>query len=297
VTNYVDQGLSPTTAFSYRVLAQNTMGVSVYSNVADAKTSPAAEPPAPWRHSDIGSVGLPGSAGVSDGLFIVKASGIDIWDVSDAFHFLYQSWTGDGTLVALVTGVGNTAGFAKAGLMFRETLAPNSRHAMQFIAWSGGLGFQSRTNTGGNTTYTAGSLMTTPYWLKLERVGNTFNGYASLDGTVWTLTGTDTIAMERTVYVGLAVTAHNNSALNTATFANVQVPLPATAPSLTIDRLANGTLQIGVLGQIGSTYRTDVSTNPPFWTPLVTNLNTSGSILTLDPRNLPQRFYRAVEVY
>jgi hypothetical protein len=55
------------------------------------------------------------------------------------------------------------------------------------------------------------------------RSGNTLTGYHSSDGTTWTRVASETIAMPSTVYVGLAVTSHDNTALATATFDNVEV--------------------------------------------------------------------------
>jgi regulation of enolase protein 1 (concanavalin A-like superfamily) len=46
-----------------------------------------------------------------------------------------------------------------------------------------------------------------PYFVKLERLGDTFNAYQSADGLSWTLVGAATIAMNATVDVGLAVSS------------------------------------------------------------------------------------------
>ena len=60
--------------------------------------------------------------------------------------------------------------------------------------------------------------------MKLVRSGNTFAGFSSPDGNTWTQVGaTVTIAMSANALVGLAVTAHNNTALNTSTFDNVSL--------------------------------------------------------------------------
>ena len=180
--------------------------------------------------------------------------------------------------------------------MFRETLHPASANALQFISWSSGLGFQSRTNSGGDSGYVAGSGMTTPYWLKLVRVGDNFNGYASLDLNAWTLVGSNTIPMPATIYAGLAVTAHNNYALNTAAFADVQVQPAGTLPVMLIAPLINNGLQISVAGEIGLSYRIDVSSDLLVWSPFSTNLNKSGIIQIIDLPQLPWRFYHAVEL-
>ena len=56
------------------------------------------------------------------------------------------------------------------------------------------------------------------------RSGSTFSGYSSPDGTTWTLVGSDTVSMGSSVYVGLAVTSHNDSALCTGVMSNVSAP-------------------------------------------------------------------------
>ncbi len=64
-----------------------------------------------------------------------------------------------------------------------------------------------------------------PVWVKVVRSSDLFSGYYSLDGTNWIQVGsTATIEMTGTGPAGLAVTAHNNAALNTSTFTNVSMP-------------------------------------------------------------------------
>jgi capsule polysaccharide modification protein KpsS len=60
----------------------------------------------------------------------------------------------------------------------------------------------------------------------LKRAGNVFTSYVSPNGTTWTQVGTETITMNSTIYVGLAVCSHNNPVLTTATFDNVTVSSP-----------------------------------------------------------------------
>jgi len=62
-----------------------------------------------------------------------------------------------------------------------------------------------------------------PHWLKLTRSGDIFSGYVSADGTNWISTGSVTNALNKNLLVGLAVTAHNNSVLNSTLFDNVTV--------------------------------------------------------------------------
>ena len=57
-------------------------------------------------------------------------------------------------------------------------------------------------------------LFDAPYWVRLVRQGNSFSAYRSSNGTSWTLQGTITVTMNTSVFVGLAVTSHNDGTLN-----------------------------------------------------------------------------------
>jgi type II secretory pathway pseudopilin PulG len=174
-----------------------------------------------WADEDIGSVAAAGSATVADCNRTVIGSGVDIWDYTDEFHYVYLSLSGDGQIVARVVDMTNTNEWAKAGVMIRETLTGGSKHAMMVVTPGNGTAFQRRTTTDGASTTSAGSSVTDPYWVKLTRRGNTLTGYESQDGAAWTLVGSDTITMATDVYIGLAVTSHNDGALCTANFDNV----------------------------------------------------------------------------
>jgi hypothetical protein len=179
--------------------------------------------PTPWTNRDIGSTGLAGSASFDKNTFIVGGSGADIWNTADGFQFVSQPWTGDGEIVARVASLQKTDPWAKAAVMFRESLNANSSHAMTVITASNGSSFQRRNGTGNYMTTTAGASVAAPYWVKISRSGNVFTSYISSNGTNWTQIGSETISMGTSIYAGLAVTAHNNSALTTATFTDVRV--------------------------------------------------------------------------
>src|SRR5207249_569486 len=50
------------------------------------------------------------------------------------------------------------------------------------------------------------------------RVGNVFTGYRSSDGVNWTIVGSQSISLPSTIFLGMAATSHNTSALTTAQF-------------------------------------------------------------------------------
>jgi DNA-binding beta-propeller fold protein YncE len=178
--------------------------------------------PSPWLTQDIGSVGLIGSASYANGSFTLKGSGADIWGAADAFRFVYKVMTGDGEIVARVASLQNTNSYAKGGVMIRQSLAANSMHAMMDLRPTGGAEFSRRTTTGGATSATTRPGIAAPYWVRLVRSGSTFTGYVSANGTTWSQVGSATINMSSSVYVGILVNSHNNSALCTATIDAVQ---------------------------------------------------------------------------
>ncbi len=183
--------------------------------------------PPPWVDADIGSPALAGSASYSGTVFTVNGAGIDIWGTSDQFHYVYQPMSNNNmTIIARVISLQNTDPWAKGGVMIRETLAANSRHAMMAVTSANGAVFQRRLATGGASTTTSGLPVAAPYWVKLVRQGTTFTGYASPDGVTWTLIGSDTITMATSVFVGLPVTSHSNPAIGTDTFDSVTVTSP-----------------------------------------------------------------------
>jgi hypothetical protein len=177
-----------------------------------------------WVDQDVGSAGLAGSTVLSSGTYILTASGSDIGDVADAFHFVYQPLVGDGEIIARVTGIDNTDPFAKAGVMIRASLDADAANAMVAVTPGSGIVFQSRSSAGGATDVTTDAGFGAPYWIRLVRSGDEFTAFRSEDGIDWVQIGDPvTIATNGTVLVGLALTAHDNTVLNTATFDNVTV--------------------------------------------------------------------------
>lgn len=198
-------------------------------------TSVLGSLPAPWQHCDVGAVAVPGSAGCDTNVFTIQSSGSGITNQADSFHFIYQTLTGDGQIIARVMAVENTDPFAEGGLMVRETLATNSPFAFMAITPSSLATFGWRNATNQNSGQTSPvALLTTNCWVKLVRSGNILLGYYSTNGATWLQSSSVSVAMQKTVYIGLASTANNNTTLNTTTFDQVQF-----SPSLLFTLLGN----------------------------------------------------------
>ncbi len=166
----------------------------------------------------------------SAGNIVMGGGGTDIWNTADQFRLAAKRLSGNGTIVAKVESLANTDPWAKAGVMIRESMGAGARFAAIYATPGNGVRYQARlltdsAATSDTTVATAEQIaLKTPVWIKIERSGNAFSGYYSTDGVKWTAMSWNpqTINMAgASVYVGLAVTSHNASALTTAEFSNV----------------------------------------------------------------------------
>ena len=221
--------LSVTTSAStppgtYPLTVTGTSGSLVHSNSVNLAVTGAL--PSGWTDTDVGAVGIPGSASYSSGTFTVSGSGADITGTNDEFNYVYQSVSGDLTLVAQVETENGTQPYAKAGVMIRESLASDATRATVVITPTNGVAMEVRTSTGGTAIELAGGWIhgvPLPQWVELVRSGSTFTGYYSSDGSTWTEIASTNITMNTNATAGLAVTAHDNTSLNTATIDNVSI--------------------------------------------------------------------------
>ena len=202
------------------------------------------------QHSDVGNPTMAGSYwyNASVGMHTVVGGGRDIWNSSDEFHYAYKTITGDFEMFARVRSFDDPDGingWAKGGVMARETLAGGSKHANMLMSYSsGGASFQWRPETD-NLSYSVHPAPneTIPYWVKLVRQGDQFSGFQSPNGAPgsWILLDTVTIDMPSDIYIGLAVTAHEEyDHLCTVEFDNVSITQPVSWPDWYSFSLADG---------------------------------------------------------
>ena len=185
--------------------------------------------PAPWQTQDIGGSALVGAADFRNNQWQVSGASSDIWNQADQFRFVYQSLSGDGSIVARVNSQTSTDPWAKTGVMIRETLSNASANAAAVVSPGYGITFQERTSTGGSTSDSSAISDSLPSWVKMTRANNVFTGSTSTDGTNWTVISSGTISMAQTVYAGIVVSSHVPTTLCTAIFDNVG--LMNTAPA------------------------------------------------------------------
>ncbi len=221
---YTDSSVLSGVTYTYRVRAANGFGYSGYTNNASNTINPI---PAGWTQADIGSVGTAtGSAAYDGTTYTVRGGGSStgaFTSGTDAFHYVYQSKTGNFTISAKVASLQNTNSNAKAGIMIRNTTAANSPFVGLFVTPSGGVKFVTRSKTGGSVTTTTVIGATAPIYLRITRSSNTFTAQRSSDGITWTTIKSASVTLTSTVTTGLVVSSGAANTLNTSTFSDVSI--------------------------------------------------------------------------
>jgi hypothetical protein len=220
---YTTPQLQANTTYFWRIVSKTMANVTKAGPVWSFTTSAASGGTLPtgWKSVDVGDVGTAGSASYNSGVFTVSGSGDDVWGTSDAFHFAYQSLSGDGQIIARVASVADVASWSKAGVMIRGSLADNAAYGFMIVSAAKGTAFQYRKSTGALAASITGTSAGAPTWVKIVRQGSVITASQSANGSTWTQVGSVTITLGSTVDIGLAVSSHSTSQLCAAHFDHV----------------------------------------------------------------------------
>lgn len=215
----------------YLLLIIGMLLLAACSRSVDVPTEPTSK----WAYRDIGQVSIVGGVNLDDLISYqraeVRGSGEDIWGLADSFHFAYRTLEGDGTITARVVSIENTDQWAKAGVMIREQLTADSKHALVALTPLGIVEFNWRPETAGETSNGSRyQIEGSSRWVRLVRQGSTFSSYESADGVTWQLVANASIVMAEQVYVGLAVTSRNDERLAEGVLDNVSVSAALPSP-------------------------------------------------------------------
>lgn len=209
--------------YLYRVRAVCGPGdSSLYSGTLAFSTSActAACGPLPlnWYTLDLGPVGAGGSACYANGIFTLQGSGTGMGGNQDGFRFAYRQLYGDGDFVAKVLQVDQAYPSEMAGLMIRDSLTAGSRNV--FIGLSAGMGawFQYRNSSNYGTLSSFTPLVQPPYWVRISKSGDRYQGFISRDGISWTQVGAqvDPGFGNAPVFLGLAMSSQRGDQLGSA---------------------------------------------------------------------------------
>ncbi len=182
-------------------------------------------------HGDVGRPSRAGSASY-DAVrqsYRIAGSGQNMWGARDDFHFVWKRLTGNFILStrARFIGAGVDAN-RKIGWTIRPSLETGGAHVTAALHGNGLMSLQFRRATGGITdeAKSKDSLPDADAVIQLERRDGAYvMSVARFGDTLATqeLTG---VSLPDTVYVGLFVCAHNDAAVEEATFSNVRITVP-----------------------------------------------------------------------
>ena len=204
---------------AYTLTVNNLADQSATANVI-APNSQAAFIASVYMPLDIGSPTPSGGQIPSGNGWNLAGGGADLGDTNDQFQFSSHQRTGDFDVLVRLDSLTLADAWSEAGMVAREDLTPGARSAGVMATPSiSGCYFQARSATNGATALSGSFPVNYPNnWLRLSRSGNTFTGFAGLDGQSWTQLGTATLVMPSTIYFGFAVSSHNTNQLATAAF-------------------------------------------------------------------------------
>jgi hypothetical protein len=163
--------------------------------------------------------------------YTVKASGADIWGTSDAFVFVEMPIGDYRAITARVRVLGNVHQWTKAGVMIRETLSPDSRHADAIVSPAKGIALQYRATPGGTSVSADQRAGSAPILLRIRRSENASGGPAAFDANYSTDGGLTwrafccgaSMSMNHLARIGIAVTSHNAGVETTALIDDVRI--------------------------------------------------------------------------
>jgi len=216
---------------SYNATTLSTATLDNYASLAGSQAPPNICP-ATWSCADIGGALPPGQDQLtSSGTWNEIGGGGDIFGPADAFHFVSQTLSADGTVTAHVTSQQATDPWAKAGPMIRVSADPGSPYYAVFVTPGHGIAVQWRGTQGGSTNQvvTSGAvpayLMVSKYTMTGSNPQTYYTAYTSPDGNTWTAIpgSTQTLSMTGSLLAGFAITSHNQGTGSTVTLDTVAV--------------------------------------------------------------------------
>ena len=177
--------------------------------------------------SSIG-IGFPGNVVFEPftGVFRVTGGGADMWGSSDAFHLAWVKLQGDASIAADVEFPDKSPQpLAKAVLIFRQSLDPDSAYADVAMHADGHITLQWRDKAGDVTADTT-SPVGHSRRIRIERHGDVFTASFQSEDNKMIPFATHTVSMTGPVYVGIGVCPHDVKNTITVRFTQVAINRP-----------------------------------------------------------------------
>jgi TolB protein len=197
--------------------------------------------------TDVGVVNPAGKAAfdAASGDYAIASSGANLWSTTDAFHLLWKKVSGDLSLTAeirLAEPSPSSNPHRKALVIFRQSLDADSLYADAAVHGSGETALQYR-RAKGDTTQDIAFELGAARTVRLEKRGDTITLFVSIKGEPLHQAGASIkLHFAEPFYAGLGVCAHNNGAVEKATFSHVELKA-LTAPESPAPKVLYSTLQ------------------------------------------------------
>ena len=183
-------------------------------------------------HADVGGPKRAGSVvfNPTQRTYTIAGGGKNMWFTNDALHFVWKKISGDVSLAADIAFQGKgTDPHRKACLLIRQNLETDSAYADAALHGDGLTSLQYREANGAMTREIQSNIKG-PARLRIEKRGKYVSMSVALVGeTLQPAGGSFRLELAEPFYVGLGVCAHNDDALETAVFSNVELTAGASA--------------------------------------------------------------------
>jgi TolB protein len=176
-------------------------------------------------YGDVGEVRHAGNVRFdpATGAYSVTGSGENVWRDQDAFHFVWTRASGDVSLTATIDWA-TTGGdpHRKAILMIRQSQEADAAYADAALHGDGLTSLQFR-NAAGETTHEIQTGTSLPRRVRIEKRGKYVRLFTAGDGDELTFSGAAVrLPFDGSFYVGIGVCAHQDDALETAVFSDLE---------------------------------------------------------------------------
>ncbi len=198
--SFTDTDVKAGKTYFYKVAALNNSGESEPSAPVSAKPLAGGALPKGWTAGKAGAW-FSEAAGKT---FVVHAAPGDE-------SYTYCEISGDFTLTARL--IDRRGKIKMAGIMMRESVGEDACFAALTTGEYGGrqARFRTRSETDGRTTTHYGCDYTwPPVWFRIQRSGDVFSGFQSIDGIEWFEIGESEIAMPSKMLVGFLVAGEDD---------------------------------------------------------------------------------------
>jgi TolB protein len=175
---------------------------------------------------DVGTLSRPGTCvfDPASGTYTIGASGANMWFKEDDMHFVWTKASGDISIAADIAFAGASAQpHRKACLVIRQNLDPGSPYVDVACHGDGLTSLQFRAERGGATEEIQSSV-SAPRRVRLDRIGDVvYLSVAGASGAPRPSGAQFRLRLSDPYYVGLAVSAHDDRAFETAVFSRVEL--------------------------------------------------------------------------